>query len=131
MGFGRDLRGRQLASGTPLLAEVLTGVMMQVPGAFAASMVRLGPPYRDVLASGCNVRRTSQPPLAGHWSGREETIGRHFGERLASLIGGGSVQGEVWSATPRPADHARRSPDPPRPPVGPRFGWAARGARRD
>src|ERR1700719_1216120 len=41
MGFGRDLRGRQLASGTPLLAEVLAGVMMQVPGAFAASMGRL------------------------------------------------------------------------------------------
>ena len=35
MRFGRDLRGRQLASGTPLLAEVLAGVMMQVPGAFA------------------------------------------------------------------------------------------------
>jgi hypothetical protein len=32
-----DLRGRQLASGTPSLAEVLAGVMMQVPGAFAAS----------------------------------------------------------------------------------------------
>src|ERR1700722_4737056 len=38
--LGRDLRGRQLASGTPLLAEVLAGVMMQVPGAFAASMGR-------------------------------------------------------------------------------------------
>jgi hypothetical protein len=36
-----DLRGRQLASGTPLLAEGLAGVMMQVPGAFAASMGRL------------------------------------------------------------------------------------------
>ena len=32
---GEDLRGRQLASGTPLLAEVLAGVMMQIPGTFA------------------------------------------------------------------------------------------------
>jgi hypothetical protein len=39
--FGRDLRGCQLASGTLLLAEVLAGVMMQVPGAFAKSMGRL------------------------------------------------------------------------------------------
>jgi hypothetical protein len=38
-----DLRGRQLASGIPSLAEVLAGVMMQVPGAFAASMGRLEP----------------------------------------------------------------------------------------
>ena len=30
------MRGRQLARGTLLLAEVLAGVMMQVPGAFAA-----------------------------------------------------------------------------------------------
>jgi hypothetical protein len=45
---GRDLLSRQLASGTPLLAEVLAGVMMQVPGAFAASMGRpkiLAPSY--------------------------------------------------------------------------------------
>ena len=34
----------RVASGTPLLAEVLAGVMMQVPGAFAASMGRLGSP---------------------------------------------------------------------------------------
>ena len=33
--------GHQLVSTTPLLAEVLAGVMMQVPGAFAASMGRL------------------------------------------------------------------------------------------
>jgi hypothetical protein len=42
---GEDLggQGRQLASGTPLLAEVPAGVMMQVPDAFAPSMGRLLP----------------------------------------------------------------------------------------
>jgi hypothetical protein len=43
-----------VASGTPLLAEVLAGVMMQVPGAFAASM---GPYFL--------------PPSGGHARGRE------------------------------------------------------------
>jgi len=37
-------QGRQLASGTLLLAEVLAGVMMQIPGTFAASMGRLRNP---------------------------------------------------------------------------------------
>jgi hypothetical protein len=50
-----DLRGRQLASGTPSLAEVLAGVMMQVPGAFAAS----------------NGGAYFLPPSGGHARGRE------------------------------------------------------------
>ena len=47
--------GRQLASGTPLLAEDLAGVMMQVPGAFAASM---GPRSQPVQ-TGVKNRRES------------------------------------------------------------------------
>jgi hypothetical protein len=73
VGFGRDLRGRQLASGTPLLAEVLAGVMMQVPGAFAAYFL---------------------PPSGGHARGREGFEG-HWGPLCRPV--GATTRDEQWT----------------------------------